>query len=96
MRRHFIEARKAPVVDLLLAARAVEFNNFDEFRVGEVRYGRVVEGEVRVLADARTDEVGGTLLEYPRIPLTLCLQILSIALQKINTLKRNVVEQVFT
>ena len=60
---HLGEGGEAAVVDLLLAAGEVEFDDFDEERVGEVGDGRVVEGDVAVFANAHADEIDGLCAE---------------------------------
>lgn len=57
--RHAVDGGEAAFADLLLAAGAVELNQFDGARVVEVGDGRVVEGDMAVLADAETAEVDG-------------------------------------
>ncbi len=52
------EAFEAAVVDLLIAAGGVEPDQLDENWVEEIGDGRVIESEVAVLADPRTDDIG--------------------------------------
>jgi hypothetical protein len=61
---YFGEALEATVVDLLIAARPIEPDDFDENRVKEIGDGRVIESEVAILADPRADDIG-RLCEQP-------------------------------
>ena len=50
---HRRKIRKATVIDLLLAADFVEFDDLDVVRIGEIGDRRIVEGDVAVDADPR-------------------------------------------
>jgi hypothetical protein len=56
------ESRKAPVIDLLLAALQVEIHGLDGERVRKVGRG-VVKGKMAVGADAATDNIDGRGVE---------------------------------
>ena len=56
---HSFEGVEAAVMDLLLAAEFVEFDEFYESGIVEVGDGRIVESEVGILADAEAGDVDG-------------------------------------
>src|SRR6266849_6894645 len=55
--RDRFEVRKMSLVDLLLAAGHVQFDELDLVRVVEIRDLRIVEGEVSILADAQAAKI---------------------------------------
>ena len=57
--RHGLDAREVALVHLLEPAGVVELDHLDVQRIGEVRHGRIVEGEVPVLPDPQAAQVGG-------------------------------------
>jgi hypothetical protein len=57
--RDGIEVWEGAFADLLLAAGFVELDQFDRVRIVEVGDGRIVEGEVSVLADTEATEIDG-------------------------------------
>lgn len=61
--RHGLKRGEAAIVDLLLAAFGVEFHSFYERGVGEVRDGRIVEGEVSVFTDSEAANIEGCFVQ---------------------------------
>ena len=61
MGRHGREIWKTSVVHLLLTAGRIEFDDLDQVQIEEIRNGRIVERNVPILADAKTNEIDRTL-----------------------------------
>ena len=57
MSGYILQPVEAAVVELLITARRIEPHDFDEHRVEEVGNGRIVECQMAILADSRTDNV---------------------------------------
>jgi hypothetical protein len=55
---HVVDRLEAAVVNLLDPAGVIEPNYLDQYRVFQVGNGGIIEGEVPILADAGTDDVG--------------------------------------
>ena len=93
--RDGIERGKTAVVDLLLAAGGVEFDDLHGARIGEVGDGRVVEGDVSVFADAETNDVDRRLREQGRIARALRIRIVRLARDAVKRRGADAVEHVF-
>ena len=55
--RHLRKGVEAAVVDLLLATGLIEFHHLDPLRIVEISDGRIVEGKMPILTDAKADDI---------------------------------------
>ena len=60
---HGMDVGEMSLIHLLLAADCVQFDDFDGVRVIEMSHGRIVKGEVSVVADAEEAQVDGVGLQ---------------------------------
>ena len=57
MSGYFFEPLEAAVIELLVTARRIEPYHLDQHRIKEVGDRRVVESQMAILADPRTDDI---------------------------------------
>ena len=70
-----VDRRKTTIVDLLLAAHGIQFDDPDPFRV--IKYGRwIVEREVSVLSDTQANQVDGSFGQKIREAPALSIDII--------------------
>ena len=90
-----VEVRKAAVVDLLLAAGFVEFDDFDGLWIIEVGDGRVIESDVSIFANAHADEVDGALGHESGVAGDLGLEVSSFCLDAVEGFRGDFGKEVF-
>jgi hypothetical protein len=72
------QAWKCTFPHLLLAACIVQLHHFDRMGIVEIRDGRIIEGEVPVLANAKTTEIDGLRAEKVRVAGTLGQRLIGV------------------
>ena len=81
---HVVKGGKTAIVHLLQAAGLVEGDDLDLQRIGEIGDGRIVEGQVAILANAGADDVDGMGGQEGSVAAALCLGIGRMPVQKVH------------
>jgi len=83
---------KVTFANLLAARRVRESHRLDPDRIGEIGERGIVEREVSVLAVTERTQIGGVRAQRLRVIATRSLNIFALTLNRIECLRRDVVE----
>src|SRR5947207_8039838 len=61
--RHRGQIRKMPFPHLLLPARLIQLHELDQIWIIKLRHGRIIEGQMPILPDAKAAEIDGLRVE---------------------------------